>query len=102
MSEKMVYKVVFVQSDGEKDLEWNEDWGDDGDLFLGLKLVCVVDFISNLLMKVNNGVVMGVVISQISDFSDVMMFMVSVSSVKCVVVVVVFGKVVVFVISVLL
>lgn len=81
-SEKTAYKVALVQSDGEKDLERNEDRGDDGDPFPGLKSVRVVDSTSNPSTKANNGAATGVAISQISDPSDVMTFTVSVSSAK--------------------
>lgn len=79
MNEVRGYKVVLFQSDGERDLEWNENCGDSGDLFLGQKNNRCIIFISNLFIKVNNGVVIDVFIIDISIFVDVMMFMVSVS-----------------------
>lgn len=81
-SENTAYKVALVQSDGEKDLERDEDRGDEGDPFPGVKTVRLVNSGTNPSTKANNGAVTGVAISQISDPMDVMTFTVSVSGVS--------------------
>jgi len=78
-SEETNYKVALVQSDGGKDLELKEDWGDKGDPFPGLKSVRLVNAFTTS-TNANNGAPTEVEISNISAPADVMTFTVSVGT----------------------
>ncbi|XP_024397318.1 uncharacterized protein [Physcomitrium patens] len=73
------YKVALLQSDGERDLERNENRGDSGDPFPGQKNNRRITPTSNPSTKANNGAATDVSITDISTPADVMTFTVSVS-----------------------
>jgi immune inhibitor A len=62
----MAYKVGLVQADGQRDLEFNTNSGDDGDLFPGSSGVTAIDDNSNPSTRSHAGAVTGVVFKNIA------------------------------------
>lgn len=67
----MSYLAGLVQADGKRDLEFNRNAGDAGDLFPGASGATGLDSTTTPSTHANNGMPTGVALSQISDMGGV-------------------------------